>query len=97
MPEGCNPYPCGSRIEIWWAGDRAWYAAHVTCERIEMHTLKGVKTRCYEILCHYELDDLTQWHSLHNNKVRMASNAGDVCGGACPPTPVTHQIRMTPL
>ena len=62
-----------------------------------MHTLKGVKTRCYEILCHYELDDLTQWHSLHNNKVRMASNAGDVCGGACPPTPVTHQIRMTPL
>ena len=74
---GYNPFPIGSRVEVWWAGDRRWYVAQVTDTRIELHKIKGAKVPCHEVYCHYELDYHEQWHSLHNNKLRMARTAGN--------------------
>jgi hypothetical protein len=67
---GFNPFPTGSHVEVWWAGDRQWYAAKVTDTRIELHKVKGAKVPCHEVHCVYELDGHEQWHSLHNNKMR---------------------------
>ena len=67
-----NPFPTGSRVEVWWTGDRQWYAARVTDTRIELHKVKGAKVPCHEVYCVYELDGHEQWHSLHNNKIRTA-------------------------
>ena len=66
----CNPFPTGSFVEVWWPGDRQWYAAKVKDTRIELHKVKGAKVPCHEVYCVYELDDHEQWHSLHNNKIR---------------------------
>ena len=38
---GYNPFPTGSRVEVWWPGDRRWYVAQVTGTRIELHKIKG--------------------------------------------------------
>ena len=65
-----NPFPTGSRVEIWWPGDKMWYIARVTDTRIEMHKVKGAIVPGHEVYCLYELDDHEQWHSLHNNKIR---------------------------
>ena len=65
-----NPFPSGANIEVWWPGDKQWFAAQVTNTRIEHHKIKGVKVPCHEIYCVYELDRHEQWHSLHNNKIR---------------------------
>ena len=69
---GYNPFPTGSRIEIWWPGDKIWYTARVTGTRIELHKVRrrGAKVPCHEVYCVYELDNHEQWHSLHNNKIR---------------------------
>jgi len=68
----CNPFPNGSRVEVWWPGDWQWYVARVVDTRIELHKIKGAQVPCHEVYCHYELDNHKQWHSLHNNKLRMA-------------------------
>ena len=65
-----NPFPTGSNVDVWWPGDKMWYAAKVTDTRIELHKVKGAKVPCHEVYCVYELDDHEQWHSLHNNKIR---------------------------
>ena len=65
-------YPTGSRVDIYWPGERQWFTAQVTDTRTEVHTVKREKVLCREIYCVYELDDHEQWHSLHNNKVREA-------------------------
>lgn len=65
-------YPESSHVEVYWPGDKAWYAAEVTETRIKDHKLKGAKVSCREIHCVYELDAHEQWHSLHNNRIRMA-------------------------
>ena len=67
---GHNPFPTGSYVEVWWPGERQWYAAHVADTRIELHKVMGTKVPFHEVFCHYELDSHEQWHSLHNNKVR---------------------------
>eukprot|EP00966_Prymnesium_polylepis_P236078 5459800-Prymnesium_polylepis.1 len=83
-----NPFPTGSRIQVWWSGDRQWYAARVTDTRIELHKIKGAQVPCHEIHCTYELDNHVQWHSLHNNKVR-AYNSSGVCSH--PATPLAEK------
>ena len=30
-----NPFPTGSRVEIWWTGDKMWYAAKVAESEVE--------------------------------------------------------------
>ena len=74
-----NPFPSGARIEVWWPGDKQWFAAQVTDTRIEEHKIKGAKVPCHEIYCVYELDQHEQWHSLHNNKIRMIREKTGVC------------------
>ena len=70
-----NPFPVGSRVEVWWTGDKMWYAARVTDARIELHKIKGAMVPCHEVYSVYELDDHEQWHSLHNNKIRKSAGA----------------------
>ena len=67
---GCNPYPTGSRIEVYWPGDRQWFGAKVTDTRITSYKIRGKNVMCHEVFCYYELDAHQQWHSLHNNKIR---------------------------
>ena len=70
-----NPFPAGSRVEVWWASDKMWYSAKVSDTRIELHKTRGAKVPCHEVYCVYELDDHEQWHSLHNNKIRESAGA----------------------
>lgn len=73
-PLDYDRYPAGSRVDVWWPGERQWFTAKVTETRTEVHTVKRTKVLCREIFCVYELDDHEQWHSLHNNKVRLCSS-----------------------
>ena len=75
---GNNPFPTGSHIEVWWPGNRQYFAAQVTDTRIEEHKIKGAMVPGHEIYCIYELDKHEQWHSLHNNKIRMIRGKGGV-------------------
>ena len=70
MSDQDNPFPKGSRVEVWWTGERQWYIATVTDTRLEPHRVKGKDVLCHELHCQYVLDGLEQWHSLHNNRVR---------------------------
>ena len=65
-------HPAGSRVKIFWPGDKEWYIAAVTDTRIKLHKVKTAQTECREIFCVYELDGHEQWHSLHNNEVLSA-------------------------
>lgn len=68
-----DPFPIGTRMQVWWPGDSSYYIATVLKTRVALHIIKRLKTLCREIFCEYELDGLMQWHSLHNNNVRSAS------------------------
>ena len=35
--------PAGSRVDVWWPGDRAWYEADVIETRTEPHKIKGLR------------------------------------------------------
>ena len=63
-------FPAGSRVDVWWPGDRAWYEADVIETRTEPHKIKGSRVLAREIFCRYLLDGVEKWHSLHNNRVR---------------------------
>ena len=63
-------FPAGSRVDVWWPGDRAWYEADVIETRTEPHKIKGSRVLAREIFCRYLLDGVQKWHSLHNNRVR---------------------------
>ena len=65
-----DPFPIGSRAEVWWSGESRWFIATVLTTRAVWHSIKRVRTLCREIFCYYPLDDHMQWHSLHNNKIR---------------------------
>ena len=71
-----DPFPTGARVEVWWPGDKCYYTATVLTSRTASHSIKRVKTLCREIYCDYILDSHTQWHSLHNNIVRLALDKG---------------------
>ena len=66
-----DKFPAGTRVQVWWSGDRQWFTATVSVSRTVKHKVKGLKIPCREIYCVYELDDLEQWHSIHNNKIRF--------------------------
>ena len=66
----CDLFPAGSRVDVWWPGDRAWYEADVIETRTEPHKIKGSRVLAREIFCRYLLDGVEKWHSLHNNRVR---------------------------
>ncbi|MDC0525364.1 hypothetical protein OAO87_00100 [bacterium] len=68
-----DPFPTGSRVEVWWNGDKAFYRATVLKTRTNVHKIQGIQTLCREIYCDYDLDGHMQWHSLHNNRVRTGS------------------------
>ena len=61
---GYNPFPAGSRVDVWWTGHKEWYTALVTKTRIELHRVKGLMVPGHEIYCVYELDQHQQWHSM---------------------------------
>ena len=67
-----DPFPAGSRVEVWWPGDACYYTAMVLKTRAAWHSIKRAKTLCRELFCDYELDGVMKFHSLHNTKVRMA-------------------------
>ena len=67
-----DPFPRGSRVEVWWKGDKAFYRATVLTTRTSWHKIQGVQTLCREIYCDYDLDAHMQWHSLHNNYIRTS-------------------------
>ena len=69
-------YPTGSRVKVYWPGEKQWYIAAVTSTRTEIHKVRKVQVKCREIYCVYELDGHEQWHSLHNNKVQAAVTTG---------------------
>lgn len=68
-----DPFPRGSRVEVYWKDDKVWYRATVLTTRTNWHKIQGVQTLCREIYCEYDLDGHMQWHSLHNNRVRTGS------------------------
>ena len=70
---GYDRYPTGSRVEVWWPGDKKWYLAEVTETRTQLRTIRREKVLCREIYCLYALDGLDFWHSLHNTRVRVAT------------------------
>ena len=59
-----NPFPTGSRVDVWWTFHKEWYTALVTKTRIELHKIKGLMVPGHEIYCVYELDKHQQWHSM---------------------------------
>jgi hypothetical protein len=69
-------YPTGSRVKVYWPGEKQWYIAAVTSTRTEIHRVRKAQVKCREIYCVYELDGHEQWHSLHNNKVQAADTTG---------------------
>ena len=71
-----DPFPVGERVEVWWPGDGRWYIASVLKTRTASHRIHRVQRLCREIYCDYDLDANMQWHSLHNNRIRVANNAG---------------------
>lgn len=71
-------FPVGTRVDVWWPGDRAWFQATVRETRTAVHTVKKRKVICREIRCYYDLDAHAQWHSVHNNKIRHAATAQGV-------------------
>ena len=64
-----DSFPVGSVIEIYWPGDKLWYTADVLKTRVKGHR---------EIYCEYRLDGHLCWHSLHNNKIRMAGDMNSI-------------------
>ena len=67
-------YPADSRVDVWWPGDEKWYSATVLKTRTASHTIEGAKTVCREIYCDYDIDSHMQWHSLHNNEIRVCTS-----------------------
>ena len=65
-----DPFPAGSKIEVFWKEEKTWFSASVLVTRTRWHTLRKSKTLTREIFCDYDLDGHMQWHSLHNNKIR---------------------------
>ena len=49
--------------------------------------VKREKVLCREIYCVYELDGHEQWHSLHNNRVRIPKEVAETSKGQFPPRP----------
>ena len=83
-------FPAGSRVDVWWPGDRAWYEADVVETRTEPHKIKGTRVLAREIFCRYRLDGVEKWHSLHNNRVRARTmmaghNTSDLPSGVRAP------------
>ena len=67
-----DPFPAGTKVEVFWKDDKIWYRGEVLKTRTEWHAIRGQKTLTRELFCFYELDSHMQWHSLHNNRVRRA-------------------------
>ena len=65
-------YPTGSRVDVWWPGDKEWYTASVLKTRTVPHTIDGTKALCREIFCYYDLDGHMQWHALSRCTGRVA-------------------------
>ena len=70
-----DPFPTGTRVDVWWPGDKRWYRASVLKTRTAWHSIQRTKTLCRELFCDYDLDGVMKFHSLHNTKVR-ATDAG---------------------
>eukprot|EP00966_Prymnesium_polylepis_P267076 6170135-Prymnesium_polylepis.1 len=83
-----DPFPTGTRVDVWWPGDKRWYRASVLKTRTAWHSILRTKTLCREIFCDYELDGVLKFHSLHNTKVRV-TDAGKL--SASPYTRATLQ------
>lgn len=75
-----DPFPAGSRVEVWWKGDKAFYRATVLTTRTNCHKIQGIQTMCREVYCDYDLDGHMQWHSLHNNYVRTSRTEAQQTG-----------------
>jgi hypothetical protein len=84
-----EPFPTGTSVDVWWTGDKCFYSATVLTTRTAWNNIKRMRTLCREIYCDYELDGHMQWHSLHNNKVRIAP---DKSAGAEHPNRATPKI-----
>ena len=69
-----DSFPVGSIIEVYWPGEKLWYTADVLETRAQRHR---------EIYCKYRLDGHLCWHSLHNNKIRMAGDIKSVKKVVC--------------
>ena len=68
-------YPAGSRVEVWWPNEKEWYSATVLKTRATApHMTDGSGVICQELFCYYDLDDHIQWHSLHDNDVRLCTS-----------------------
>ena len=70
-----DQYPSGSHVDVWWCGDKQWFLAKVTDTRTSVRTIKGEKVIVLEIHCRYLLDEVEQWHAMHNTTVRFTSKS----------------------
>lgn len=92
-----DPFPAGSRIDVWWPGESRWFTATVLTTRTAWHSVRRVKTLCRELYCDYDLDGHMQWHSIHNNKIRQTVEGESHGGIYCTPCFTQSTLYTQPI
>jgi hypothetical protein len=64
-------YPTGSRVDVWWAGDKEWYTASVLKTRTEPHTIDGTKALCRPCVTTVHLTEVELAHRDECVKVQV--------------------------
>ena len=68
-------YPVGTRVELYWYGDQAWYQGTVIDSKVRKGVVHGVSIDRREIQVIYDADEAKLWHALCDYSVRLASDA----------------------
>ena len=67
-------YPVGTIIEIYWHGDKAWYAGVVLDSRVRKGGVHGRSIERREIKVRYAADDKVLWHAICDYNMREQSD-----------------------
>ena len=69
-------WPVGSRVEIYWTGEREWYIGTVTKSFVRRSLLAGRRVPLREIEVRYDFDNQKLTHKLNGTMIRSESSVG---------------------